>query len=240
MSYSENPYQAPVWGQLASNAEADERAGFIRKTYLHLGGAVLGFIAIEAILLRLPIGADLVNLMMAQRFSWLIVMLAFFGVSVLSERWARSTTSLATQYAGLALYVVAQSIIFLPILLIADRFYPGIIPQAGMVTGVLFGGLTLIVFLTGHDFSYLRTILWFGGLASILLVVWAVISNHTLGIPFSIAMIAFAGGWILYDTSNVMKHYRIGQHVAASLALFASVAILFFYVLRLLMQLNRR
>ena len=158
MSYSENPYQSPVLGRLAVNAEADERTDFIRKTYLHLGGAVLGFIAIEAILLRLPIGADLVNLMLAQRYSWLIVMAAFFGVSILSERWARSTTSVATQYAGLGLYVVAESIIFLPILLIADRFYPGIIPQAGMVTGVLFGGLTMIVFLTGHDFSYLRTV----------------------------------------------------------------------------------
>ena len=71
-------------------------------------------------------------------------------------------------------------------------------------------------------------------------MIWAVISNHSLGIPFSVAMIALAGGWILYDTSNVMKHYRIGQHVAASLALFASVAILFYYILRLLMQLNRR
>ena len=240
MSYSENPYQSPVWGRLAVNAEADERTDFIRKTYLHLGGAVMAFIAIEAILVRLPIGAELVNLMMAQRFSWVILMLAFVGVSFLSEKWARSTTSVATQYAGLSLYVVAESIIFLPILLIADRFYPGVIPQAGMATGVLFGGLTLIVFLTGHDFSYLRTILWFGGLASILLVLWAVLSNHSLGIPFSIAMIALAGGWILYDTSNVMKHYRIGQHVAASLALFASVAILFYYILRLLMQLNRR
>ena len=52
-------------------------------------------------------------------------------------------------------------------------------------------------------------------------------------------MIAFACGWILYDTSNVLHHYRIGQHVAASLALFASVALMFWYVLRLLISLNR-
>jgi FtsH-binding integral membrane protein len=240
MSYSENPYQSSVWGTLAAQAQADERADFIRKTYMHLGGAVLAFIGIEALLLRLPIGGQLVDLMFAQRYSWLILMVAFIGVGYLAQNWAMSATSVAKQYAGLALYVVAESIIFLPILLIADRFYPGIIPQAGMITAVLFGGLTMIVFVTGHDFSYLRTVLMFVGLAATVMVIWAVFSNHTLGVPFSVAMIVFACGYILYDTSNVMKHYRIGQHVAAALALFASVALLFYYILRLLMQLNRR
>ncbi|HEV2972833.1 MAG TPA: Bax inhibitor-1 family protein [Pirellulales bacterium] len=239
MSYSENPYQSS-WGTIAANAAVDERTDFIRKTYLHLGGAVLAFIGIEAILLNLPIGAQIVDLMLAQRYSWLIVMALFIGISYLASSWAQSATSVSKQYAGLGLYVVAESIVFLPILLIADRFYPGVIPQAGMITAVMFGGLTMIVFVTGHDFSYLRTILMLMGLASLVLVAWAVFSNHALGIPFSVAMIAFACGYILYDTSNVMHHYRIGQHVAASLALFASVALLFYYVLRLLMQLNRR
>jgi FtsH-binding integral membrane protein len=33
-----------------------------------------------------------------------------------------------------------------------------------------------------------------------------------------------------------MHEYRVGQHVAASLALFASVALLFWYILQLLMS----
>jgi FtsH-binding integral membrane protein len=53
-------------------------------------------------------------------------------------------------------------------------------------------------------------------------------------------MILLASGYILYDTSNVLHHYRTDQYVAASLALFAAVALLFWYVLRLLMELNRR
>ena len=40
-------------------------------------------------------------------------------------------------------------------------------------------------------------------------------------------MIVLACGYILYHTSNILHQYRIGQHVAASLALFASVALLF-------------
>ena len=55
-----------------------------------------------------------------------------------------------------------------------------------------------------------------------------------------IAMIVLACGYILYDTSNILLHYRVGQHVAASLALFASVALLFWYVLQLVMSLRSR
>jgi FtsH-binding integral membrane protein len=64
--------------------------------------------------------------------------------------------------------------------------------------------------------------------------------GFSLGLLFSVLMVAFAAGFILYDTSNVLHHYRIGQHVAASLALFASVALLFWYVLRIVMAVTDR
>jgi FtsH-binding integral membrane protein len=64
--------------------------------------------------------------------------------------------------------------------------------------------------------------------------------GFSLGIFFMGAMVAFAAAYILYDTSNVMKHYRTDQHVAASLALFASVALMFWYMLQLLMSLSGR
>ena len=50
---------------------------------------------------------------------------------------------------------------------------------------------------------------------------------------FSVAMIGLAAGYILFYTSNVLHHYRKDQHVAASLALFASLALLFWYILRI-------
>jgi FtsH-binding integral membrane protein len=57
---------------------------------------------------------------------------------------------------------------------------------------------------------------------------------------FSAAMIVLACGYILYDTSNVLHHYRTDQYVAAAVALFASVALLFWYVLRIMMAFSRR
>ena len=241
MSYSENPYQSPsTFGSIAARAEPSERADFIRKTYLHLAGAVLAFVGLEALLLNSPLAQSLPELMLGQRYSWLIVMAAFVGVSYLAQSWARSTTSVGMQYAGLGLYVVAEAIIFLPLLAVASHFQPDAIPAAGLVTAVLFGGLTVIVFATGADFSFLRGALMLAGLIALLLVGWAVFTGHNLGIPFSIAMIGLCCGYILYDTSNVMQHYRTDQHVAAALALFASVALLFYYILRLMMQMNRR
>jgi FtsH-binding integral membrane protein len=66
------------------------------------------------------------------------------------------------------------------------------------------------------------------------------IFSFNLGILFIAAMLLLAGGYILYDTSNVLHHYRIGQHVAASLALFASVALMFWYMVQLVMSVTRR
>ena len=63
----------------------------------------------------------------------------------------------------------------------------------------------------------------------------SLIFGFSLGNLFAFLMVAFAGGAILYDTSNILHKYRTDQHVAASLSLFASVALLFWYILRIFM-----
>jgi FtsH-binding integral membrane protein len=241
MSYSDNPYR--TWGTIAAEAETSERTRFIRLTYLHLGGAVLAFMALEAFLLSLPGIGDIVMQVMGARFGWLVVLGAFMGVSYIANSWANSSTSIGTQYLGLGLYVVAEAVIFLPLLYFAATFAPegsNVIAMAGMLTLVVFTGLTAIVFLTGADFSFLRTALMLGGFVALGVIVCAILFGFHLGLVFIAAMIALASGYILYDTSNVLHHYQIGQHVAASLALFASVALLFWYILQLVLSLTSR
>src|SRR5688572_25185929 len=93
MSHAENPYRSPsAWGDIAAQAAVDERVGFIRKTYLHLAGAVFAFAALEAVLLNLPQTPQLVELMMGGQYSWFIVLGAFIGVSYLANYWANSAT----------------------------------------------------------------------------------------------------------------------------------------------------
>jgi FtsH-binding integral membrane protein len=241
MSYSDNPYR--TWGTIAADAETSERARFIRLTYLHLGGAVLAFMALEAFLLSLPGIGDIVMQVMGARFGWLVVLGAFMGVSYIANSWANSSTSIGMQYLGLGLYVVAEAVIFLPLLYFAATFAPegsNVIVMAGMLTLVVFTGLTAIVFLTGADFSFLRTALMLGGFVALGVIICAILFGFHLGLVFIAAMIALASGYILYDTSNVLHHYQIGQHVAAALALFASVALLFWYILQLVLSLTSR
>jgi FtsH-binding integral membrane protein len=226
--------------RIAAEAAGDARAAFIRRTYGHLALALLAFGLLETALVQL-VPIDVIGSMLASRGSWLLVMVAFMGVAWVADFWARSSTSVGMQYLGLGLYVVAEALVFLPILSIAANFYPDdIIPKAGILTLALFLGLTITVFVTGHDFSYLRTILIIGSCLALGIIVISLFMGTSTGLWFSAAMVFLAGGFILYDTSNVLHHYRTDQHVAAALALFASVALLFYYILRLLMASNRR
>ena len=231
MSYG---YEYPV-----AVAQPSDRALFIRRTYAHLACAILAFAGIETLLVNLFPPDAVMSLFGGSRFSWLIVMFAFMGASWLAQTWARSDSSPGLQYAGLGLYVVAEAVIFLPLLSIAWQIDPYAIREAGILTLAVFGGLTLSVFVTRKDFSFLGPILCVGSFIALGVIVAGILCGFGLGLLFSFAMVALLSGYILYDTSNVMLHYRTDQHVAAALALFASVATLFWYILRIVMILNR-
>ena len=236
MSYQdENPYQSPS-GAFAEMAAADDRSAFITKTYIHLAGALAAFVGIEALLLQLPIAEEMLAFMVSSKFGWMIVLGAFMLVSYVAQNWALNAVNPATQYLGLGLYVVAEAVIFLPLLYIAQRVDPSIITTAAVTTLALFAGLTAVVFITRNDFSFLRSVLIFGGFAALGLILVSAIFSFSLGPIFTYAMIAFACCYILYGTSNVLHHYRIGQHVAAALALFASVALLLWYIIQLFLS----
>jgi FtsH-binding integral membrane protein len=240
MNYaSDNPYKN--WGMVAAQAETNERASFIRQTYLHLLGAIAAFAAITGALLNTPLGERITEALMGNQMGWLVVLGAFVLVSWVANKWASSSTSVGMQYAGLALYVVAEAVIFTPLLYFASTLGPPhVIANAAILTAVVFCGLTAIVFATGADFSWMRTGLMVAGFAALGVIVCSLLFGFNLGIVFIAAILLLASGYILYDTSNVLHHYRIGQHVAAALALFASVALMFWYMIQLLMSLSSR
>ncbi len=224
-----------------ARAQPQERAKFIQQTYTHLAGAIGAFIGVEFILFQSGAAEALANLLTGSRFSWLGILAAFAVLGWLSRELAAKADSISTQYAGLGIYVVAEALIFAPIIYIASRISdPSVIPTAGILTLFLFGGLTAIAFTTGKDFTFLGGILKVGGFVALGLIVCSVIFGFKLGLIFSGAMVVFASAAILYDTSKVMHHFSPDQYVAASLELFASVALLFWYILRILMELSSR
>lgn len=217
-----------------SQTAVADRSTFIVKTYLHLLGAIMAFVAIEVGIFASGLALPLAEAMMG--VSWLLVLGAFMMVSWLGSRVAATAESKVAQYAALGAYVLAEAIIFVPMLLIADMQAGGVITSAALVTIMGFLGLTAVVFVTRKDFSFLRGVLLWGGFGVLLLIVAGVLFGFELGTFFSVGMVVFAGAAILYDTSNVLHHYPEDRYVGAALALFASVALLFWYVLRLFMS----
>ncbi len=224
-----------------AQALPSERAQFIQKTYLHLAGAVGAFVVVEFLLFQLGLPAAMLNFMAGGRFGWLMILGGFSLLGWMARSMAAKADNEGLQYAGLGLYVVAQAIIFAPLLGVATYMAdPSVLPTASILTLLMFAGLTAIAFTTRKDFSFLGGFLKIGGFVALGLIICSALFGFTLGLVFSVVMVAFASAAILYDTSKVMHHYSTRHHVAASLELFASVALLFWYILRIVLSMSRR
>ena len=213
----------------------ESRSEFIWKCYAHVVGAILAFAGIEAYLFSSGI-AERIAIPMLN--SWMLVIIAFIAVSWGATHMAHRLESVAQQYAAFAVFVVAESLIFAPMLWMAMQMDPsgGMIESAGTVTLFGCGALIATVMITRKDFSFLRGILVWGFFVALGLIAFSMIFGWNLGTWFSVGMIGFAGIAVLYDTSNIMHHYPQDKYVAASMALFASIAMMFWYILRLFMS----
>lgn len=221
---------------LVANATDVEKAAFYRKTYTHVALAVLVFIILETFLLRIE---PLVNALLAlQGYSWLILLGGFMGVTWLAQNMAYKNTSKAMQYGGYFLYILAQAVIFVPMLYIAMYYGggPQMIMQAAVITGGMFLGLTVAVMLTRTDFSFLRTGLTVGFFIALGLMVAGLLFGFNLGLWFSVGMVILASGSILYSTYQIKNEFGTDQYVPAALSLFASLMLLFWYILRIFMS----
>lgn len=223
-------YASPV-----SSLAADSRSNFIWKCYAHVVGAIVAFAAIEAWLFQSGVAAAIAAPMFN---NWLLVLGAFMLCSWGASHVAHRVQSKNAQYAALGAFVVAEALIFAPLLYVAEARAPGVIDSAAGVTLLGSAGLIATAMITRKDFSFLRGLLVWGGILAMVGIVASIIFGWQLGTWFSVAMIGFAGAAVLYDTSNIMHHYPEDKYVAASMALFASIALLFWYILRLFMGRN--
>lgn len=226
-------------GQVIAHADGDTRQRFIRKTYIHLAAAIALFAALEFVMVQAGLHIKAMQLLSAiGTWGWLGVLFVFGFASSLMQRWAQTSISLEKQYMAWAGGVLLEALIFLPMIGIALMMSKdaNLLQQASVVTIALVVGLTAVVFTTGKDFSFLRPMLTIGFFVAIGVIIMAAIFGFTLGVFFSGAMIIFAAAAILYETSQIQHHYHESQYVGASLSLFASVGMLFWYVLQFMMS----
>ena len=224
----------------AISASMDARMIFVRKTYMHLAGAVALFVLLSALLYGANVGQSILELIGTSRFGWLAIMGGFLIAGYVAQNLARSNRSLSIQYAGLGLYAVAEALIFSPMIFIAAKFAPGVLPEATVITLAGFTGLTAYALFSKKDFTFLGPVLMIAGFVAMGAIVAGAIFGFNLGLGFSALMVLFASGAVVYSTSNVLRVYPTDQYVAAALDLFAAVALLFWYVLRTLLELQRR
>lgn len=202
---------------------------FLRTTYLHLLGAIAVFIAVETFFFVSGIAAALAPLMAS---NWLIVLGGFMLLGWLTRTFTHKRSSPAMQYLEMGITILLQALIFIPLLAYAVYMSdPSVLSNAVLATLAIFGGMTAIIAYTGKDFSFMGPFLGIIGIAALLAIVGSLLFNVTLGFYFSLAMVVFAAAVVLYETSKVKHTYGPDQHVAAATGLFASVALLFYYVL---------
>lgn len=216
-------------------SSAEERGTFIVRVYGHLLAAIGAFTLLEVWLFKAGLAEGIAKALLG--VNWMLVLGGFMVAGWLARGLASRARTTAAQYLGLGLYVVAQGIIFVPMLYIAEYYSGGgVIRSAAILTVLGFVGLTVVVFQTRKDFSFLGGMLRWGGILALLAIVGGVFFGLELGTWFSLAMVALAGGAVLYDTSNIIRYWPNDRYVGAALELFASVALMFWYILRLLMS----
>ena len=222
--------------------DEETRGAFVIRVYQHLMGAIAAFVAIEALFFTTGIAERIFDFVAGGGGSrWLLILGLFMVGQWIVGNAAADLLNPGKQYATIAGMAALEAVIFAPFLFYTFNYQDdggATVGAAALLTAVAFAGLTVIGFVTRKDLSFLRPMLMFAGVAAMVLILGAVLFGFSLGIWFSVAMIALAGGSILYQTQTIIRQYPVQAHVAAALALFSSVMMLFFYVLRLLMQLR--
>lgn len=213
---------------------AYDQESFLRATYGHLFGAVVAFIGLEYVLFTTGIAAALAPVMMS---NWLIVIGGFMVLGFVTSYFTRTASTPRMQYLEMAVTIALQALIFIPLLAYAVYYTDGsVLSSAAMITLAIFGVMTAVVVYSGKDFSFMGPFLAVIGIAALIAIVGSVIFGVALGFYFALAMVVFAAAVVLYETSKVLHQYGPGQHIAAATGLFASVAMLFYYVLATLLN----
>jgi len=221
-------------------ALSDEvKVAFYKKTYAHVAGGVMAFYMFETFLLQSEAIKSFFYSLMGNSISWLVLLGAFMFITNYIEKTALKTANKNKQYLAYGVYILAEALIFVPLLGKVIDFVPNsseLLTQASIVTLTLFGGLTAVVFVTKKDFSFLKSALTIGFFIAMGLIIAGALFGFNMGLWFSVGMCVLAAGSILYQTSNLVHKYTNEQYIPAAIGLFASLMLLFWYIIQIFLS----
>jgi len=216
--------------------EAEVRGAFLIRVYQHLLAAVVAFMVFEVLLFATGLAEGIYDLVATSSGTWLLVLGGFMLVNWMATSAAHDVLNPSRQYAGLFGLAGAEALIFAQFLYYVFNVEGGgavTVGSAAVVTAIGFAGLSVVGLVTRKDLSFLRPLLLWAGVMALVLILAALLFGLELGVWFSLAMIGLAGASILYQTQTILRRYPEEAYVGAAVQLFASVMLLFWYVLRL-------
>lgn len=227
----QQPQQPGAWGsygvETASEASVAERMGFIRKVYalffaatlFAVGGVALG-VSYEPLL------------MFAFEHPFIMFFLMIGGV--FAAQAVRHVPGL--NLVALFAFTTFTGVVISPAIALYTQLNPASIWQAGLLTVGIFGGLTAYVFISKRDFSFMRGMLMTGLIVVFLAVVLNLFIVGSSAFSFAISCVALLlfSGFVLYDTSNIIRRYPTNEYVAGALDLYLDAFNIFLALLRIL------
>ena len=203
-----------------------ERATLVRRTYALVFAGILVTMAGSAFAFTQP---RLLNLVAAHPF---LTFLASFAPLMLATR---VRTQFPANIGLTLLFTFVTGIWIAPLLLVAESRQPGVVAQAGLLTGSAFAVLTLYAFVSRRDFSAWGSFFAVG--------IWVLIAASLLnffvgsmgaGLWIAAATVVVFSGMLVFDTWRLRNQYGPDEYVQAAVAIYLDLLNMFLAVLRLL------
>lgn len=220
-------------GGFAIDAAVDQRMGFIRRTYGHLLAELLGVAVVTSITMSVPALLSLATSLLWSSF--ILYVGVFLGLSLLTRSMLAGEKPIGTQYLAAGLWVTALGFLCAPLVAwVGESQGFGPVWSAFLLTSFTFGGLTAYVLLTKKDFSFLGGALTMVTVAVVGFLIIGSLFGFTGGAFMTLFIVILLGGWVLYDTSQVLHRRHVNQYVAASVELLVDFVLMFINILSLL------
>lgn len=239
-----------------AHADTETRLGFLRKVYTLFSGAMVVWMGTT---LLVTFNEGLLETAIGLMGGGFLGFMLLIGAMFLLLRLT-ATAGTGISLLGLGLFGVLEGFLTAPLVYIAMcqgndvamaalqqgvlvpeqlSLGTGIVTQAFALTCAVFGGLSFYALTTKRDFLWMRGALYMGFAALMVLIVLSLFgigSGIVGGTGFAFAFVLLMGGFVLYDTQNIMKRYPPNMAAAAAATLLIDFIIMFKYILMIFMR----